>query len=130
MKKFWEWIERIYWIAFIVSIIIAVISIVKGWWNMNDIILFWDNLTPGKFTLVLIAVLFLIGFIIEILEYRKAQKEKIDLLSKSKDFCGHFEQIKGSSGSKEFIQFLGEKETLERISNFHEYLSIFEAKNK
>jgi uncharacterized membrane protein YwzB/ribosomal protein L37AE/L43A len=63
METFWKWIERITWI---VAIILFVMSILKRWWGMNDIKLFWNNLSPGKLMLYIIIILILISFIVRL----------------------------------------------------------------
>lgn len=58
MQKVWKWIERMTWI---IAIILFITSILKGWVNMNEIKLFWNNLSPEKLTLYLIIILILFG---------------------------------------------------------------------
>jgi len=53
--------ENAQWIF---PIIIIVISLLKGWWTMNDIKSFWDSLSPGKIMLYITLILVLIAFVI------------------------------------------------------------------
>jgi len=58
-------------IVLVLSGINVVISFLKGWWTMNDLKLFWDNLTPGKFTLILLILTILVWIIIKFISYLK-----------------------------------------------------------
>ncbi|MDD1777860.1 MAG: hypothetical protein LUQ65_06780 [Candidatus Helarchaeota archaeon] len=65
MKVFWKWIQRAVWL-------IALVSYLKGWVDMDAIKLFWNDLSPWKLIFVL-SVLIILYEIITFLYNLKKQ---------------------------------------------------------
>lgn len=84
LKQAWKWIEGAYRILFIISVMVAFVSWVKGGTIVNSIEMFWKNLNPWQLiffvsmAVIVLGLIYKFGKFIISMESPKAATKNVD----------------------------------------------------